>query len=252
MMYDLNSVVIMLFFSSITQVDLISVMTLNQEPILSCIEIEPAHPAKRSLIWLHGLGADGSDFVPIVPELKLPSVAGMRFIFPHAPIMPVTLNQGYEMRAWFDIYTIAMDAKIDASGIARSVNSIEKLIERETARGIATNNIILAGFSQGAAIALNTGLFFAKPLAGIIALSGFLPLANDILKKASTANRHIPIFLAHGTEDPIVPYALGKTTYVTLKQAGYSIDWHSYAMAHSVCEAEINDLSKWLRILSDA
>lgn len=234
----------MLFFSSIKQADLF--MAINQKDTLSCIEIEPSLPAQQSIIWLHGLGADGHDFVSIVPLLKQNGIQNMRFIFPHAPVMPVTLNFGYSMPAWFDIYAIAKDAKIDGPGITKSVESIGKLIEREVSRGIATNHIFLAGFSQGAAIALITGLCYPQPLAGIVALSGFLPLAQEIFQKASPANRQIPIFIAHGTEDLTVPYAFGEETHTLLKQAGYPLAWHHYPMAHAVSPEEIDDISKWL------
>jgi len=222
-------------------------MTINEDSSLSCIEIEPTNPANTSIIWLHGLGADGNDFVSVIPELNLPPTTTMRFIFPHAPIMPVTINNGYKMRAWYDIYAIAIDAKIDRNGINQSVRQLEKLIQREISRGIDTKNIFLAGFSQGAAIALTTGLCYPASLAGIIALSGYLPLANEVLQKASVANRHTPIFLAHGTEDPIVPYTIGKMGYDILRQAAYPVTWHSYTMLHSICEAEINDISQWLQ-----
>lgn len=222
-------------------------MSLNERNILPCIEIEPKHPARHSLILLHGLGADGNDFVPMVPELNLPDASNnIRFIFPHAPIMPVTLNNGYEMRAWYDIYGLAIDTKTDSQGISLSVAHIGKLIEREVERGIPTDKIYLAGFSQGAAIALTTGICYHQPLAGIIALSGYLPLAQEIPAKASPANKNIPIFLAHGTQDPIVPYGLGLATHSFLKQAGYSVEWHSYPMPHSVCNDEIRDISRWL------
>ena len=214
---------------------------------LSAIEIAPESVAKRSIIWLHGLGADGTDFVPIVSELHLPAAMGVRFIFPHAPIMPITINNGYEMRAWYDIASLTIDGMIDKTGILRSIHQLEMLIEKEEARGMATRDIMLAGFSQGAAIALATGVRYTKPLGGIIALSGYLPLAQETFEHASKANQSIPIFLAHGMEDPIVPYALGKASYVMLKQANYPVSWHSYNMPHSVCAAEIQDLSNWLK-----
>lgn len=221
-------------------------MTPIDTETLSYIELERTPPVKKSIIWLHGLGADGNDFVPIVQELKLAPTMGMRFIFPHAPIMPVTLNHGYEMPAWFDIYELSLAAKIDSKGIAKSVKAIEKLIEKEIARGMATTDIFLAGFSQGATIALTTGLCYPKPLAGIIALSGYLPLADEVLQRSSHANRQLPIFIAHGTNDFVLPYALGQNTCTILKNAHYPVTWHSYLMAHSVCEQEIQDLSKWI------
>jgi len=227
-------------------------MTIKEQQSLSCIEINPTNlPPKKSIIWLHGLGADGSDFVPIVSELGLPASLGIRFVFPNAPIMPVTINQGYEMRAWFDIYGLSIAAKIDTAGIALSISQLELLIQHEESQGIETTNIILAGFSQGAVVALMTGLCYPKPLGGIMALSGYLPLADETLKKASAANRDIPIFIAHGTEDTIVPYTLGKATYAALMQAGYPASWHSYPMPHSVCADEVNDISQWIQSIKN-
>lgn len=222
-------------------------MITKDSNLLPCIEIEPRDPATHSVIWLHGLGADGNDFVPIIHELNLPDNSNVRFIFPHAPIMPVTVNNGYEMRAWYDIYGITLQAKIDREGIQRSVLEVEKLIGRELARGIPSQHIILAGFSQGAAIALTVGLCYKQTLGGIIALSGYLPLASELQQKANPLNQGIPIFLAHGTEDPIVPYALGLGTYDILQKTGYGVDWHSYPIPHSVCIEEIEDISKWMR-----
>lgn len=223
-------------------------MTQSQE-YLSCIEIEPESSAQHSIIWLHGLGADGNDFVPIVPELKLPKDLGVRFIFPHAPIMPITINNGYEMRAWYDIASLNIDANrtVDIKTITKSIASVEKLIEREISRGIEVKNIMLAGFSQGAVIALITGLCHPSPLAGIIALSGYLPDSQDILQKISKANEGISIFIAHGTLDPIVPYIAGKTTSSILEQAHYNVTWHSYLIPHSVSPEEIRDLANWIK-----
>jgi phospholipase/carboxylesterase len=211
------------------------------------IEVEPTRSADKSIIWLHGLGADGSDFVSLIPELRLPSDMNIRFIFPHAPIQPITLNRGHKMRAWFDITALSADAKIDEAGIATSRVAIAQLIEQEESRGIRSDHIMLAGFSQGAVMALATGLHYTKPLAGILALSGYLPIASQILQAAHSANKHIPIFVAHGTKDTIVSYSLGKHAYVTLKQAGYVASWHSYDMAHSICTAEIHDISQWIQ-----
>ncbi|SRR5579883_1621545 len=222
-------------------------MVLSEDNILPSIEIDPAGPTQRTIIWLHGLGADGSDFVPVASELHLPAELGVRFVFPHAPIMPVTINNGYEMRAWFDIPAMAIHENIDEKGIAKSVESLKLLIKRETSRGILTKHIILAGFSQGAMIALTAGLNYPDPLGGILALSGCLPLANKVFEKASAAHQHIPIFIGHGTEDTIVPYALGKATYVALKQRGYPVSWHSYPMPHSVSGEEIRDIRQWIQ-----
>lgn len=219
---------------------------LNNEK-LSSIELHPKENADKCVIWMHGLGADGNDFAPIVPELHLPKTLHIKFIFPHAPVMPVTINNGYEMRAWFDISHNGISADIDHSGISQSVAAIDTLIEHEIANGIASENIMLAGFSQGAVIALMTGLLFPKRLAGILALSGLLPHAEDAVKQASAANRDIPIFIGHGTQDQLVPAALGKSTYDALKHASYAAEWHAYPMAHSVCPEEIRDISQWMQ-----
>jgi len=222
-------------------------MYTSNTDFISPIEIETKTPVEKSIIWLHGLGADGSDFVPIINELDLPSADGIRFIFPHAPVIPVTFNNGYAMRAWFDIYELSLHAKVDEARILASVQAINQLIVNEEARGILSNQIILAGFSQGAVIALNTGIRYPKPLGGVLALSGFLPLATQVFANASLANQHLPIFVGHGTEDALVPYAFGKTTYMDLKQAGYPVDWHSYQMGHTVCGPELQDISRWLQ-----
>lgn len=221
-------------------------MQKNRIENLTCIEIDPTGPATKSVIWMHGLGADGHDFVPIVPELRLPTTLGVRFIFPHAPVIPVTINNRYEMRAWFDIYEANIAARIDETGIADSVALINQLIAKEISRGIASEQIILAGFSQGAVIALMTGLTYDKPLAGIIALSGYLPNAASVVKNGNPANRNIPIFIAHGTEDTVVPYALGKASYEALKEGTHPIEFRSYPMPHSVCGPEIQDIGQWM------
>lgn len=209
---------------------------------ISSIEVEQKSPAKHSIIWLHGLGADGNDFVPITKDLELSPELATRFIFPHAPIMPVTINNGHKMRAWFDITSLGNETTIDKVGFKNAIHLIEKLIDREITRGISPANIMLAGFSQGASVALATGINYAKPLAGVIALSGFLPK----LMMVGNFSRQLPIFLAHGIYDPVVPYALGKKTYVDLSETGFSPDWHSYPMEHSVCAAEIKDINVFI------
>jgi len=223
---------------------------MNNAEILSCIEIEPDLPAKYSIIWLHGLGADGNDFVPVATELNTRTASAIRFIFPHAPIMPITINNGYEMRAWYDIQTFSFN-DIDSEGIARSIAHIQKLIAREMDRGIACDHIFLAGFSQGAAIALTTGICYPKPLAGIIALSGYLPGKEELKEKIAACNKNIPIFLAHGTDDPILPFTLALATKTFLTELGYPVSWHSYHIPHSVCGEEIEDLRKWLDEISN-
>jgi phospholipase/carboxylesterase len=222
-------------------------MSLNKIKTLESIEVSPSNSATSTMIWLHGLGADGNDFVTMIPELNLPADIDVRFIFPNAPIKPVTLNNGYQMRAWYDIYGLSINERIDNEGIAQSVAEIEKIIEKEVARGIPTHRIFLGGFSQGAAIALSTGLCYSKPLAGILGLSGYLPIAKELHQKANAANLRTPIFLAHGTQDPIVPFVLGQATQQFLTQANYPVSWHSYPMPHSVCKEEIEDISRWLQ-----
>lgn len=221
-------------------------MTATQKKQAALI-IDPPGKATYSVIWMHGLGADGNDFVPVVPLLGLPQKPGIRFIFPHAPFRPVTINDGQIMRAWFDIYSLSTDGNLDEKGISHSAELITDLIAREEASGIQASQIFLAGFSQGAAMALLIGLQFPKKLAGMIALSGFLPYPQKILGAAPPANKQTPIFIAHGTEDPIVPYHFGKMTSDALQQACYPVTWHSYPMPHCVCDAEIADLSIWIQ-----
>lgn len=213
---------------------------------LSTIELNPSQAAQKTIIWLHGLGADGEDFVPIVPELNIQEPLQIRFIFPNAPVQPVTINGGMRMRAWYDIYAANINAKIDTNGINQSKEAIEELIENEIKRGISSKNIMLAGFSQGAVIALTTGLQYEQPLGGIIALSGYLPEAETILSNI-TANQKCPIFLAHGIADPIVPYELSVAAKNNLTRSGLPISWHSYQMPHSVCGEEIKDIGEWVK-----
>ena len=218
----------------------------NFDNNFSYIEINPPAEATHTIMWLHGLGADGNDFVPLIEQLNLPKNHNVRFIFPHALVRPVTLNNNYPMRAWYDIYALTRDAKIDKTGIQHSTQLIETLIQREIEKGISGANIFLGGFSQGAAMALTIGLGFAKPLAGIMALSGYLPLADEVTANAPAANKQIPIFLAHGTEDTVVPFAAGELTYKHLQKANYHVDWHTYPIAHSVSHPEINDIRAWI------
>lgn len=212
--------------------------------ILPHITLETGDHPLYSIIWLHGLGADGQDFVPIVDELSLP--AAVRFIFPHAPTRPVTINGGFVMRAWYDITSSSIDAQQDEQGIRSSQASIEALIAQEVKRGIAPDHIFLAGFSQGGAIALHTALRQNAPLAGVLALSTYLPLANSINTEVVPGARITPIFWAHGRGDPIVPFELGLASRNTLVRLGYEIEWHEYTMQHSVCEQELRDIEIWL------
>lgn len=215
---------------------------MNEQPI----EIETANPAGASVIWLHGLGADGHDFEPIVPELGLPPDLAVRFVFPHAPFKPVTINGGYVMRAWYDIIGIGPDVPQDEAGIRASEQHLRKLIDRERTRGVTTDRIVLAGFSQGGAIALHTGLRYPEKLGGIIALSTYLPLHTLLPGEMQVANRDTPVFMAHGYDDPIVPFPLGQMSRADLERQGVPVEWHEYRMGHTVVPAEITALGKWL------
>ena len=215
------------------------------------LEIETGPQPRGSVIWLHGLGADGHDFAPIVPQLGIPPSVPVRFIFPHAPEMPVTINRGYVMPAWYDISHPDLAAGEDESGIRASQQSIVELIERERQRGIPAARIVLAGFSQGGAIALHTALRYADTLGGIIALSTYLPLKASLPAEAAAANRSCAIFMAHGRMDNVIPLSRGVQSRDLLLDCGYALEWHEYAMAHSVCEEEIADIGAWLnRVLS--
>ena len=214
--------------------------------LLEAIEIETAASPTCSIIWMHGLGADGHDFVDIVPELGLPARPGIRFVFPHAPMRPVTINAGYVMRAWYDIREDGGTRREDPAGVRASQKSIEALLEREKARGVPARSIVLAGFSQGGAMALHTALRYGERLAGIMALSCSLPLADTLGAEASPANRDVPIFMAHGTHDPMIPMARAMRAREVLSGLGYRLEWHEYAMPHSVCLEEVRDISAWL------
>lgn len=219
--------------------------------LLEAIEIETAPKPAAAIIWMHGLGADGNDFAPVVPELGLGDLPGIRFIFPHAPMMPVTINNGYVMRAWYDVTYDDLEGtsrkKPDEKGVRASHAAIEKLIARENQRGIAARNIVVAGFSQGGAIALQTGLRYPQRLAGVMALSTYLPLADRVPAEASAANKDVPIFLAHGIHDPVIPFAMATVSRAKLAELDYPVEWHEYPMQHSVCAEEIADIGKWLR-----
>jgi phospholipase/carboxylesterase len=211
------------------------------------VEIETGAQPRASVIWLHGLGADGHDFEPIVPELQLPATLAVRFVFPHAPVQSVTINGGARMRAWYDVYNLAGVRREDETGVRASQNRVEALIAREKGRGVAARRIVLAGFSQGGAIALQTGLRHAERLAGIMALSTFLPLAHTVTKEASAANRDVPIYMAHGMYDDLIPLARAVASRDVLQTEGYRVEWHEYRMQHAVCGEEITDIARWLR-----
>lgn len=210
------------------------------------IEIETAPNPRHAVIWLHGLGADGHDFEPIVPELVEPSWPALRFVFPHAPVRPITINGGMRMRGWYDIRGMDFAAGQDEAGIRDSIAKVEALIAREVAHGIPPSRILLAGFSQGGAITLAAGLRRGEPLLGLVALSTYLPLHDTFPAEASKAALASPIFMAHGRFDPVVPEALGKMSHDWLKAMGCSVEWHSYPMPHSVCAEEILDLRRWM------
>ena len=215
--------------------------------MLATLELETGRPPTAAVIWLHGLGADGHDFEPIVPELDLPDSLPVRFVFPHAPMQPVTINGGAVMRAWYDVYGLQGVRREDAAGVRASQAAVEELLEREKKRGIPASRLVLAGFSQGGAIALQTGLRHPERLAGIMALSTYLPVADTLAAEASAANRDVPIFMAHGLHDPLIPIERAQMSRKLLESAGYRVEWHDYPMEHSVCAEEIADISSWLR-----
>jgi phospholipase/carboxylesterase len=220
---------------------------------LPAVQIETAPNPEASVIWMHGLGADGNDFVPIVQELDLAVAPAIRFIFPHAPMQPVTINGGYVMRAWYDIAAADLGHIQDEIGIRRSQKEIEKLIARERELGIDPSRIVLAGFSQGGAIALHTGLRYPERVAGILALSSYVPIAHTVAAEAHPANAGVPIFMAHGVQDNVIPFAFGSASRDFLKQHGYPVEWHEYFMPHSVCMEEIADIGAFLTgILAEA
>ena len=215
--------------------------------MLQTVELETGRSPTAAVIWLHGLGADGHDFEPIVPELDLPDALAARFVFPHAPMQAVTINGGAVMRAWYDVYALEGQRREDAAGVRASQSKVEELIAREKARGIPAARLVLAGFSQGGAIALQTGLRHGERLAGIMALSTYLPVASTLAAEASAANRAVPIFMAHGLDDPLIPIERAAMSRRQLEAAGYGIEWHEYPMAHAVCMEEIADVSAWLQ-----
>ena len=222
-------------------------MTHRMQESADAVVLAPATPASASVIWLHGLGADGHDFVPIVPELKLPDSPGVRFVFPHARVRPVTLNMGMRMRAWYDIKTLTAEGRADEEGLRESIALLERFIAAERAGGIASSRIVIAGFSQGAAVALHAALRHAEPLAGILALSSYLPLQALLAAELSEANRATPILMCHGQQDPVLPLALGVMACNWLRASGYRVEWKEYPMQHQVCLPEIQDIATWLR-----
>ncbi|MDO9143256.1 alpha/beta hydrolase [Rhodoferax sp.] len=215
--------------------------------LLPHIQIETAPQPSAAVIWLHGLGADGNDFAGLVPELDVSGCPAIRFIFPHAPAIPVTVNGGYVMPAWYDIFGADLVSRQDTVGIRASAQAVAALIEREMARGIPAHRIVLAGFSQGCAMALHTGLRFPHTLAGIMALSGYLPLADQFAAERTAANAHTPIFMAHGSQDPVVVPARGEASRDLLVKMGHPVQWHSYPMPHSLHPREVADIAIFLK-----
>jgi phospholipase/carboxylesterase len=215
--------------------------------MLDCIELQTRDQPSASVIWLHGLGADGYDFVPVVKELEALGAPAARYVFPHAPQIPVSINNGYVMRAWYDILGTDLVRREDEAGLRRSQSQVEQLIDREVARGMPRSRIVLAGFSQGGAITLQTGLRQAEPLAGLVALSCYLPLAPLFAAERVAGSAAVPILLAHGSSDPVVPLARGAAAREQLQQLGYAVEWHEYPMPHSVCGEEIEDIAAFLK-----
>jgi phospholipase/carboxylesterase len=216
---------------------------------IQTVEIETGKEPSASVIWLHGLGADGHDFEPIVPELRLPDALPLRFVFPHAPVRPVTINGGMAMRAWYDIVSLDRSGPADAAGIGESSATLEALIEREGQRGVPPERVVLAGFSQGGAIAINTVLRAKQKLAGLMALSSWLALPDAL--QGDAIETSIPVFMAHGQFDPMIPMQYGRSSADALVEAGFDLEWHDYPMAHAVCAQEVDDIRAWLlRVLS--
>ena len=215
--------------------------------LLEHIQIETNDHPDIAIIWMHGLGADGNDFVPMVRELDLAGLPGIRFIFPHANTMPVTISNGYVMRSWYDITGLELGRREDENGLRASQKDIEAFIEREKARGIPASRIILAGFSQGCAMAIQTGLRHPEPLAGLLCLSGYVPLSANVATERSDAGKSTPIFMAHGRYDNVVPFNRAEASRDLLVSLGYQVEWHEYAMQHTLCLEEVQHISAWLK-----
>ena len=219
----------------------------SPEHLLPCVEVEPEGPTRAAVIWLHGLGADGHDFEPIVPYLGLDPAQGVRFVFPHAPRRAVTINMGMVMPAWYDIKGTEFQREEDEAGILQSAEQVQALIDREVERGVPHERIVIAGFSQGGAIALHVALRQEERLAGVLALSTYLVLADRLEGEATAANRSAPIFQAHGNLDPLVDIGRGESARARLQELGYAVEWKSYPMGHEVCPDEISDVGRWLQ-----
>lgn len=224
---------------------------MSNQPILDAVELETGANPKWTVLWLHGLGADGNDFSPIVPELVRPDWPALRFVFPHAPMRAVTINNGMRMRAWYDIRNFSADElaggeRADSAGVLESVAQVEALIAREAERGVAPQRLVLAGFSQGGAVALAAGLRRDTPLAGLVGLSTYLPMATQAAQDMHPGASVQPLFMAHGEHDPVVPFAAGEHSAELMRGLGFGVDWHAYPMQHAVCPEEIRDLGDWL------
>ena len=218
-------------------------------PFLSTVEVSTGPEPTAAVIWLHGLGADGHDFEPLVPELRLPADLAVRFVFPHAPVIPVTVNGGMRMRAWYDIRSFDAAGRADEAGVRASAAAVDALVDAEIERGIEAGRIVIAGFSQGGAVAVHVALTAARRYAGLIALSTYVPLPAVLASEAAASDRSLPIFAAHGEFDPVLPYALGRQSADAIEAMGYTVDWHAYPMAHGVCPDEIADVSAFLQSL---
>jgi phospholipase/carboxylesterase len=217
------------------------------EHALPYVEVNPKSNAKATVIWLHGLGDSGNGFAPIVPDLKLPDELGIRFVFPHAPTRPVTINNGMSMRAWYDITSLDFTNRADSQGVKESSALVADLIEKEIAQGIPADKIVLAGFSQGGVIALNLGTRYEKTLAGIMSMSSYMSEPEKLSGEAHAANKNTPVLVAHGTHDDVVPIFMGNAAFKVLESNGYKVTWHEYPMQHNVCMQQLHDISSWLQ-----
>ncbi|MGO4894657.1 alpha/beta hydrolase [Flavobacterium sp. W21_SRS_FM6] len=217
------------------------------EHVLDFVEVNPTNPPKALVIWLHGLGDSGNGFAPIVPELMIPEELAVRFIFPHAPVRPVTINNGMKMRAWYDITSLDFNNRADSKGVLESSALVEQLIDAEIAKGIPADKIVLAGFSQGGVIALHLGTRIEKKLAGIMSLSSYMSEPEKLAAEAKQTNKSTPIFIGHGQHDDVVPMIMGNAARQVLEGNQYAVEWHEYQMQHNVCMQELNDISAWLQ-----
>ncbi|WP_333608442.1 alpha/beta hydrolase [Arsukibacterium sp.] len=215
--------------------------------LLSFVDVKPSGQVKAAVIWLHGLGDSGHGFAPIVPELRLPSDAGIRFLFPHAPERPVTVNGGMRMRAWYDIKTMDLSNRADEAGVRESAAAVQQLVDKLIAEGLSSEQIVLAGFSQGGVIALHLLARLPYKLAGVLALSTYMCVPDKLATEALTVNKSTPVFIGHGTQDPVVPMAAGQQAFHALKNQGFMVSWHDYRMEHSVCAQEVADISSFLQ-----